>query len=299
MNHRWGASLVLCGSGLLAACGGGAGSTTGVAATDASSGTAGSTAPAATTARFAKASRSVTEAGTARFELTEIIDRSNGATTVTGSGRVDAKAGSEELTLDLGDLAGTGDGSQPALGSIDVRIVGGFAYVKLPSGLPGMAGNGTEWLRTPADQASDAASNGSLAGSAVGGNDPTKLLAVLNGGNPEAVGQEDVRGVSTTHYRGTFDLQAATDTLPTDQQDALKGALGALDNSGPLPVDVWLDDQGLVRRLELDLSTTKIEGADGSVKMTIELFDYGSPVDITAPTDFVDTSSPGKGFGSH
>jgi hypothetical protein len=59
----------------------------------------------------------------------------------------------------------------------------------------------------------------------------------------------------------------------------LVGQLGV----GAMPVDVWVDGDGLVRRVALELDA----GAAGSVPvattMTMDLYDYGTPVDVALP----------------
>jgi hypothetical protein len=53
-----------------------------------------------------------------------------------------------------------------------------------------------------------------------------------------------------------------------------------------MPVDVWVDADGLPRRLQIDLGgMVAAMGLDGgSAVMTIEFFDYGVPVDIEVPS---------------
>jgi hypothetical protein len=71
------------------------------------------------------------------------------------------------------------------------------------------------------------------------------------------VGRESVRGVEATHYRA--EVPAATGSA----------AVGAA------TIDVWIDDDGLVRRADL-------RGEDG-VEARVELLDLGQPVSIEAP----------------
>ena len=53
-----------------------------------------------------------------------------------------------------------------------------------------------------------------------------------------------------------------------------------------IPVDVWIDADGLPRRMQLDMGgDVRASGRRRrTLTMTIELFDYGEPVDIEVPS---------------
>lgn len=52
----------------------------------------------------------------------------------------------------------------------------------------------------------------------------------------------------------------------------------------PIPVDVWIDDEGLVRRVQLVVAAGS--GADAiEVRQTVELWDVGEPVEIEVPAE--------------
>ena len=61
-----------------------------------------------------------------------------------------------------------------------------------------------------------------------------------------------------------------------------------------LPIDVWLDAEGLVRRLDTSFGATR-PGTDQSVgaELTYELFDYGEVVEVELPpaAEVVDAAS--------
>ena len=60
-----------------------------------------------------------------------------------------------------------------------------------------------------------------------------------------------------------------------------------------IPVDVWVDADGLVRRMQLDMGGM----LGGTATLTIELFDYGQPVDIEVPSpDDVRSLTDGLGI---
>jgi len=63
----------------------------------------------------------------------------------------------------------------------------------------------------------------------------------------------------------------------------------------PIPVDVWIDDQGRPRRVSQSLDLGQILGTDaartligaagltGNESFTVDLFDYGKDVKVEAP----------------
>jgi hypothetical protein len=101
------------------------------------------------------------------------------------------------------------------------------------------------------------------------------------------VGTEDVRGTQTTHYRVVVDLNKAADLSPT-AKDAIKSTITLL-GSSKQPLDLWVDDQGRVRQMKytVDLSKSKVSTSTpdvpGSVTFTLNLFDFGVPVQATLP----------------
>ena len=88
---------------------------------------------------------------------------------------------------------------------------------------------------------------------------PQKLLRLLRSASSETerVGEEDVRGEATVRYRLVVDCEAAK-----------------LECSSMTSVEVWVGDDGIVRRISL-------EDDDGTA--TFEFFDFGADVRIEAP----------------
>ncbi len=108
---------------------------------------------------------------------------------------------------------------------------------------------------------------------------PLQALQILNGadGDIDIVGDDDIDGVAATHYQVTVDLRAALDSLDGADRAALQSAIDRL-GSDSLVVDVWLDDDGVVRRLSTD-----IDLGGRTVTVTLGYSDFGSPVDIRDP----------------
>lgn len=227
----------------------------------------------------------VAAAGSARFDLTVALADADGALEVTSTGAY----GDDRLSLelDLGDALASVGGmlgelgeSMPAGVTDPARLVvaDGTAYLRVPllDELLGTAG----WLSaTPADL--DAV--GSF-GQGLGSLDPASLLEVLGelAGDVEEVGPDEVRGEPTTRYRATVDLQRFA--LPEGLGAALGAPLAGADLAA-VPVELWLDGEGLPRRVVVDVggAAAAAVGEAGTATLTVELYDYGQPVDIEVP----------------
>lgn len=216
------------------------------------------------------------DASSGRIEMTLTIGGPDGEVAFDGVGAFDTVAGRTTLLLDLGAV--DEDLDEP----IEIVVDGDVTYLRLPmlASLTGEAG----WLSATAD---DLGRVGGAFGLPGGGTDPTQILEVLRGaGAVEEVGPQAVRGVATTRYDATIDLAAALDEAPAEERgriDAQLDDLGAtLDD---LPVSVWVAADGLARRvqIELDGDALGIAEGDGPLTMTLELFDYGEPVQIAVP----------------
>ena len=153
----------------------------------------------------------------------------------------------------------------------------------------------------PANRGQDGLGAGGAPGSSAAHracrSDPTRSLAFLNAadGEVERVGEEQVRDTATTHYRFTVDVERAAGAVDEEQAAFLRAEL--LDRGVTrLPAEVWLDDEGRLRRLlyRLELAQPVLGGSatdTGTVETTVEYFDFGVPVDVQAPpadevTDF-------------
>jgi LppX_LprAFG lipoprotein len=93
-------------------------------------------------------------------------------------------------------------------------------------------------------------------------NGPKEGLKVLEGvEEAEKVGEEDIDGVPTTHYRGTF-----------PRAEEVFGV--KVDISEP-KIDVWIDAQERVRQMQVSLKSA-VSGVEGSAATTDVIIDYES-----------------------
>ena len=89
---------------------------------------------------------------------------------------------------------------------------------------------------------------------------------------PSLTGEETIDGIETTRIDGTFDLARVVSPHTP---------LPGLRLDGPLPVSLWIDDVGRLRRLELDGPFTGAESPD--VRRRLDLSAFDEPVDIQPP----------------
>ncbi len=138
---------------------------------------------------------------------------------------------------------------------------------------------GKEWVRL--DLAQFAKQRGLNLGSLVDSNpNPNGALAYLRGstGQVQDLGKEQVKGAETTHYRTTIDLEQAAKRAKGATRQSLRRVI---DVAGikKLPVDAWVGEDGYVHKV----SYRQYSGKNQSAKITMELYDFGSPVTITPP----------------
>ena len=194
-----------------------------------------------------------------------------GGQTLTGNGVISFADKTSELTITT------------TQGSIESRTVGGVTYSKLPAQLASVLHNNKPWIKV------DNASAGKLGSSLP---QPGDFSAYLQGisSSVTKVGTSTVRGTATTHYKAQVDL----DKVAAASTDAQKQAITALEKANgtkTFPVEVWLDKDGLVRRVRTSVplpkasSTGASSGSSSSQNavVTVEYYDFGTAVNVSAP----------------
>ena len=93
--------------------------------------------------------------------------------------------------------------------------------------------------------------------------------------------------MQTRHWRALIDLESLSAGLDPIEQAALEEKVGPL-SSAEFPMDLWVGDDGLLRRYAIEMSAEGLASGDpapvGSVEVVVEVFDYGTDVGITAPS---------------
>ncbi|MBX6387111.1 MAG: DUF1396 domain-containing protein [Microbispora sp.] len=90
------------------------------------------------------------------------------------------------------------------------------------------------------------------------------------------VGTEQVGGVDTTHYSGTFPVDEAVKQLPEERRGHLRSELA---HAKDVTFDAWIDARGLPRKVELSGG----KAGEGSIKATVLFKAFNEPVSIEAP----------------
>ena len=184
-----------------------------------------------------------------------------------------AAAGAEDMPEEFADMF-----AEP----MEMKLIGEKSYVKW--GFFTMFFGTDKWIEGAADD-----SEGLTSGFGFGtdGDSPTQLLEALSDASAEVedLGQEDVRGVSTTHYRAVLDLSTLADHLSEEELAELGGDLGDIDMVD-FPIDVWIGDDGNVYRYSVEVDASAA-GADIDdflgMTMMFEMWDYGADIVIEAP----------------
>lgn len=231
------------------------------------------------------ASERVVEDGTSRLALEVATSTEGMDLTVFGEGLVDYEAETAEFTV---SLPGTDD-------ELTLRLLSDALFL---TGLPGSPPD--QWVRVDADDLGSESGLGDLGTFT----DPTTSFDQLQAVSDDVteVGTEDVRGTTTTHYRGSVLLADVVEQAPADQREAMQQQLQPLQDAGveSLPFDAYIDDDGRLRRMvqTVTLDPAALTGeapvepgapdeqpqaAPVEVVTTIDVFDFGVEVDIEEP----------------
>jgi hypothetical protein len=97
----------------------------------------------------------------------------------------------------------------------------------------------------------------------------------------EVLGDENIRGAETTHYRARVSAAKLVEQLPPADRPGEDTAewWGRF-----LPVDIWIDDESRLRRITIRQPEDAEEG-NPAMTMTVELYDYGVEVDVEPPAE--------------
>jgi hypothetical protein len=243
---------------------------------------------------IARAAEISSQQSGAKFSLTTQLASSalpGGGFSITANGYLDEHDRSGEMTMDLSGIPGAS--ALPGGGAGTVQMI--FQYPVIYMNLPFLAGKlpeGKTWMEIDLSKAAQADGIDLSQLSSLDETDPTQFLEYLraSSGGVTTVGHETVDGVPTTHYHATLQLSDILARLPSSAQAAAKAALEKLSDTGAIPVDVWVDAQGRVRRIQLSIGVSVPAGASGSATgpisvsgtTTMNFTSYG-PVPPVAP----------------
>jgi hypothetical protein len=113
--------------------------------------------------------------------------------------------------------------------------------------------------------------------------DPALMLAYLRSAvGVRKVGTDLVRREVTTHYSTVVDAETIVEEAPKDQQRAMRRYLRLM-GIKTYPVDLWVDRDGIVRKLSVELEYKLPSGEYVKMKLSEEYYDFGVEVNIEPP----------------
>ena len=219
------------------------------------------------------------------------LDAGSAGVTVTGTASDVPVVGDVQLSVAEGELDFEAEAARlerevPFLDGLPIPGLGEIGLVEL------VFVEDRAWLRAPVDldrgwvrltgepdpDERDPATTGP------GVANPLAIVSLLRAveTTPEELGDEVLDGVATTRYRVEVVLDAVGAQLGEESADLI-AALRRLHPDGQLPVDVWIDDEDLLRRIDYEGLVDLAGLAEVRLGTTIELEDFGMPVEITAP----------------
>ncbi|MFF4773202.1 LppX_LprAFG lipoprotein [Microtetraspora fusca] len=178
-----------------------------------------------------------------------------------------------DLTLDQITFDG-----QNAPGGLRVILLGDTVYVKSDA-LRTLMGAAKPWIKVDLKELGDSrgVNVDEILGRAQQIDLKTSAALLTASKDAKAVGAEQVGGVDTTHYSGTFPVAEAVKQLAPEERTKAEAGLAKVDD---MKFDAWIDADGLPRKV-----TLKGGPADkGSFNATVAFTSFNEPTTIEAPS---------------
>jgi hypothetical protein len=232
----------------------------------------------------ANAADKTADSTSARVEFTASMTIANmGTMSFAGRGLFDgrSKSGWMNMTFSLPPAARAQLGANPTMEMIFDGKDGFIVYMR-SSMFPGLRA-GT-WVKM--DLAKLADKQGIDLGGLMNANqaDPSQTLRMLMASSGSRVINYDrVRGVLTTHYALRVDLNR----LAKRNKDLRKALEKVIEVTGvdSYPAEAWIDSQGRVRRIKVDMSMGAQLGTPITMTMTEDLYGFGVRANIAPPPE--------------
>ena len=223
------------------------------------------------------------------FATAAASSAANLSATITANGSVDFTGHAADLTMQI-------EGQ-----SLEIREIGPTIYMHLAGTLAQGLPAGKSWVSVDLNAVSEAKLGASLSSlTQTSEANPAQMLSYLQAVSQSGVhkaGTATLRGVSTTEYDATVDLKklAAMQKTPAAQQ-AISKVAAQMGTSG-YPMNVWIGQDGLVYQMQFSINEDPTAASSApagtspaaagptaiAVTATIQLYDYGAPVTVTAP----------------
>jgi hypothetical protein len=223
----------------------------------------------------ANAADATVQAGSAEVQFTGSVTMGGQTLPVTGNGAVDMSANAGRLSM---SMTVPGAGAQ----TFDEILSGTTFYIRMPRGLAQLPG-GKQWMKVDLQAIGKNKGIDFAKAMNAGRQNPADMVRFLKAvGSSHVVGTEPIRGTPTTHYSASIDLGQAAERIGDAKTAAALKQLYASSGATSLPVDVWIDRAGRVRRERFSMT---LQGAAGTAGMDIavDFLRFGVPVDLRAP----------------
>ncbi len=112
--------------------------------------------------------------------------------------------------------------------------------------------------------------------------DPGQWLAYIRAsGDVEERGSDTIDGAHVTHYAANVDLDKGVKFVKPKDRARAEAMVGMAKRAGinSVPFDVWVDDQGLVRRIAMNWHPDDA----GALELTMTLSHFNAPVHVAIP----------------
>ena len=201
------------------------------------------------------------------------------------TGEYDTRIPASRAFIDFSDLAAGMPGSEnmsaaeaDSIGEFEVRTIGDMAYMRID--LLATLGIPTKWVSMTSDEAGDIATGfGANTANPMG----TLPIYYHADADVEVIGRDSVRGMDSTHFRITAEVEKLLALADPEQAEELRNTSG-FPSDGYLPIDMWIGDNGFVTRFAYTVDgTLNPDAGFVSLEMVWEIYDYGEPITVTAP----------------
>jgi hypothetical protein len=226
--------------------------------------------------RLAEAQSATRAAGSINFEMTVETDALPDP--ITSTGVIDQVSKRMSMSMDMAAALGVPGEIEMVM---DMPTL--VAYMKMPAGDGVPADMAGRWLKMNLGEM--AAQGGGVDVSKLGGGDPTQALDSLDKlGEVTEVGFEELDGEKVKH----FDVQTDLREIYQSQGAVLDGTKleQLLDKvGGTQDMQVWVDEENRVRKMEFSLDLDGLVPGAGLMKYTIRYTGFGETATITLPND--------------
>ncbi|MGH2737079.1 MAG: hypothetical protein ACRDKZ_15985 [Actinomycetota bacterium] len=231
---------------------------------------------------IAAAAGAMQDAGSARMAGSQQVESGQFAIDTASEGLIDFESGDAQVTMTMSGLP-TGEEK------IELRLIDFISYMQLPQFLRSDRFQGKDWIKIDLQKAGQQMGFDFAAMMQASRQAETALQMLKGATDVEEVGTEELRGVETTHYRYTLDLDRVIQEVPEDLKKSIQAVIDL--GTGDIPGEIWVDEDGLTRKMSYEMSQS-MQGQEMTQQMTLEYYDFGVDVEVEPPpaSDVVDVT---------